>query len=128
MSERRRTIRVDALPRVEGEGSLFLRLRGERVTEARLALFEPPRLFEALLRGRAYLEAPDVTSRICGICPAAYLMSGGSGYVNGEVVTIDGGEWLSGGEFNVVTTFPPEQIDGMFGALRQAGREGRKKK
>ena len=75
MSDGTRTIRVGALARVEGEGSLHLRFEGGRVAEARLALFEPPRLFEALLRGRSYLEAPDVTSRICGICPVAYLMS-----------------------------------------------------
>jgi coenzyme F420-reducing hydrogenase alpha subunit len=36
---------------------------------------EPPRFFEAFLRGRAYSEAPDITARICGICPVAYQMS-----------------------------------------------------
>jgi coenzyme F420-reducing hydrogenase alpha subunit len=70
-----RTIQVDELARVEGEGSLTIRLEGGRATEVRLGIFEPPRFFEALLRGRSYLEAPDITSRICGICPAAYLMS-----------------------------------------------------
>ncbi len=38
-------------------------------------IFEPPRFFEAFLRGRAYTEAPDITARICGICPVAYQMS-----------------------------------------------------
>jgi sulfhydrogenase subunit alpha len=71
----RRTIRVDDLARVEGEGSLTIKLDGDRATEVQLGIFEPPRFFEALLRGRSYLEAPDITSRICGICPAAYLMS-----------------------------------------------------
>jgi coenzyme F420-reducing hydrogenase alpha subunit len=70
-----RTIQVDDLARVEGEGSLTIKLDGGRVTEVRLGIFEPPRFFEGLLRGRSYLEAPDITSRICGICPAAYLMS-----------------------------------------------------
>ena len=70
-----RTIKVDDLARVEGEGSLTIKLEGDRATEVRLGIFEPPRFFEALLRGRSYLEAPDITSRICGICPAAYLMS-----------------------------------------------------
>ena len=36
---------------------------------------DAPRFFEALVRGRGYLEVPDITSRICGICPIAYLMS-----------------------------------------------------
>jgi coenzyme F420-reducing hydrogenase alpha subunit len=40
-----------------------------------LNIFEPPRLFEALLRGRALEETPDITARICGICPVAYQMS-----------------------------------------------------
>ena len=75
MSDNMRTIRVESLARVEGEGSLTVRLDGSRATEVQLGIFEPPRFFEALLRGRSYHEAPDITSRICGICPAAYLMS-----------------------------------------------------
>lgn len=70
-----RTIKVDYLARVEGEGALFIRLRGETAEEVQLRIFEPPRFFEALLRGRSQLEAPDITSRICGICPVAYQMS-----------------------------------------------------
>ncbi len=75
MTQRRRTIRVDYLARVEGEGGLLLRLKGDRATEVKFSIFEPPRMFEAFLRGRSYFEAPDITSRICGICPVAYLMS-----------------------------------------------------
>ena len=75
MKSRTRTLEVDYLTRVEGEASLTVRLEGDRATDVRLAVFEPPRFFEALLRGRSYLEAPDITSRICGICPVAYLMS-----------------------------------------------------
>jgi sulfhydrogenase subunit alpha len=70
-----RTLRVDCLARVEGEGALHVKIRGDRVAEARLRIFEPPRFFEALLRGRRFTEAPDVTARICGICPVAYQMS-----------------------------------------------------
>ncbi|MEK7270661.1 MAG: nickel-dependent hydrogenase large subunit, partial [Planctomycetota bacterium] len=43
--------------------------------EVRLGIFEPPRFFEALLRGRSFREAPDITARICGICPVAYITS-----------------------------------------------------
>src|SRR5215831_8995542 len=75
MKGRTRTIRVDALARVEGEGALQLKLQGDRVTDVKLRLYEPPRFFEAFLRGRHYGEAPDITSRICGICPVAYQMS-----------------------------------------------------
>ncbi len=70
-----RTIRVDALARVEGEGGLFVKIRGNRVEEVRLQIYEPPRFFEAFLRGRDFSEAPDITARICGICPVAYQMS-----------------------------------------------------
>jgi len=43
---------------------------------------------------------------------AAYLMSDFSAFVNGEVVTIDGGEWLQGaGEFNMLEEIPQEMWD-----------------
>jgi coenzyme F420-reducing hydrogenase alpha subunit len=71
----RRTINVDVLARVEGEGALRLVTDGTTVREAELRIFEPPRFFEAFLRGRAYAEVPDITARICGICPVAYQMS-----------------------------------------------------
>ncbi len=74
-SEGTRVLRVDYLARVEGEGALYLRARRGRVVDLRLEIFEPPRFFEAFLRGRHYTEAPDITARICGICPVAYQMS-----------------------------------------------------
>lgn len=70
-----KTIQVDLLTRVEGEGALTLVLEGDQVVDAKLRIFEPPRLFEALLLGRDAREAPDLTARICGICPVAYQMS-----------------------------------------------------
>ncbi|MFB8754583.1 Ni/Fe hydrogenase subunit alpha [Streptomyces nigra] len=70
-----RLLRVGSLSRVEGEGGLRLHIHSGRVTEARLNIYEPPRFFEAFLRGRSYTEPPDITSRVCGICPVAYQMS-----------------------------------------------------
>jgi sulfhydrogenase subunit alpha len=70
-----RTISVDYLSRVEGEGALFVKTKGKQVETVEFKIFEPPRHFEALLRGRDHTEAPDITSRICGICPIAYQMS-----------------------------------------------------
>jgi len=70
-----RTITVQALARVEGEGALTIRLRDGQVEHVELRIYEPPRFYEALLRGRAATEAPDITARICGICPVAYQMS-----------------------------------------------------
>ena len=70
-----RTIRTDVLTRVEGEGAMFVRIRDGRVEDVELRIYEPPRFFEALLRGRHLSEPPDITSRICGICPVAYALS-----------------------------------------------------
>ncbi|NDJ59578.1 MAG: Ni/Fe hydrogenase subunit alpha, partial [Chloroflexi bacterium] len=69
------TIKVDYLARVEGEGGLYIRIRNDKVRDVKLKIFEPPRFFEGFLRGRAYTEVPDITARICGICPVAYQMS-----------------------------------------------------
>ncbi len=69
-----RSFKVGALARVEGEGGLTVRTRGGKVTDVRLTIFEPPRFFEGFLVGRRYYEAPDMTARICGICPIAYLL------------------------------------------------------
>jgi coenzyme F420-reducing hydrogenase alpha subunit len=63
------------LARVEGEGSLRVRIRDGEVEDVRLHIFEPPRFFEAFLRGRSFTEVPDITARICGICPVAYQFS-----------------------------------------------------
>jgi coenzyme F420-reducing hydrogenase alpha subunit len=70
-----RTISAEGIARVEGEGSLRVQVRDGRVSELALEIFEPPRYFEAMLVGRHFSEAPDITARICGICPVAYQMS-----------------------------------------------------
>ena len=66
---------VGELTRVEGEGSLRLRVRDGEVVEARLGIFETPRYFEQLVVGRTPDEVIDIVARICGICPVAYQMS-----------------------------------------------------
>lgn len=73
-TEGTRTIQVDYLARVEGEGALFVKVHDGLVEEVKLNIFEPPRFFEAFLRGRSFREVPDITARICGICPIAYQL------------------------------------------------------
>jgi coenzyme F420-reducing hydrogenase alpha subunit len=68
-------IEVPALARVEGEGALYIRLKDGAIAEIELNIYEPPRFFEGFLRGRNYQQVPDITARICGICPVAYQMS-----------------------------------------------------
>lgn len=68
-----RIINVDYLARVEGEGALYVKIENDKVENVELRIFEPPRFFEAFLQGRDYREVPDITARICGICPIAYM-------------------------------------------------------
>ncbi len=70
-----REILTEVLARVEGEGAMEVRVRDGQVTDVRLRIYEPPRFFEAFLRGRRFTEVPDITARICGICPVAYQLS-----------------------------------------------------
>jgi coenzyme F420-reducing hydrogenase alpha subunit len=69
------TIEVPALARVEGEGGLYIGLKDGKAVEIRLDIYEPPRFFEGFLVGRFLQDVPDITARICGICPVAYQMS-----------------------------------------------------
>ena len=68
-------IEVPVLARVEGEGELFIKTKAGKILDLKLKIPEPPRLFEGFLTGRHCSEVPDITARICGICPIAYQMS-----------------------------------------------------
>ena len=114
-----KTIRVDYLARVEGEGALDLHVSDGRVTTARLNIFEPPRFFEAFLRGRGYAELPDIVARICGICPIAYQMSSVHAIENAFGVQVQGqlralrrliycGEWIESHALHVVMLHAPD--------------------
>jgi Ni,Fe-hydrogenase I large subunit len=75
VTKENRTLSVGTLTRVEGEGALHVRLKDGALDSVELNIYEPPRFFEAFLRGRAHTEPPDLTARICGICPVAYQIS-----------------------------------------------------
>ena len=70
-----RSVDVPVVARVEGEGALHLRIEDDELTLVELEIYEPPRFFEAFLRGRQAMEVSDIVPRICGICPVAYQMS-----------------------------------------------------
>ena len=124
------TIRVGELGRVEGEGALHVRVKGGAVEDVRLELYEPPRFFESLLRGRSYLEPVDITARICGICPIAYQMSAAAAIENACGVTVGGairdlrrliycGEWIESHALHVYMLHAPDFL-GYDGAIEMA--------
>lgn len=69
------TFKTDLLTRVEGHGSVELIVDKGLVVDARLHLFESPRLFEALLVGRRYDEIADIACRICSICSTVHKVA-----------------------------------------------------
>jgi coenzyme F420-reducing hydrogenase alpha subunit len=119
MTHRSRRLQVGALARVEGEGALHVVVADGRVERTELRIYEPPRFFEALLRGRAYSEAVDITSRICGICPVAYQSSAWnamedlSGSDVGERIAalrrlLYCGEWISSHALHIYLLHAPD--------------------
>jgi sulfhydrogenase subunit alpha len=126
-----RTIKVGALARVEGEGGLFVRMKGDAVTDLQLRIFEPPRFFEALLRGRMFTDAPDITSRICGICPIAYIMSASLAMEDALGVRVTDiprdlrrlaycGEWIESHVLHVAMLHAPDflRVDDIFAVAK----------
>jgi len=118
----RRTVAVEGLSRVEGEGSLRVDVRDGVVEDVALTIYEPPRFFEGLLRGRAATEAPDITARICGICPVAYQMSACAAVEDAVGVRVDDriaslrrllycGEWIQSHALHVYLLHAPDFLD-----------------
>jgi coenzyme F420-reducing hydrogenase alpha subunit len=114
-----RTLDVRALARVEGEGAMHVRVRGGAVEDVRLEIYEPPRFFEAFLRGRRHTEPPDITARICGICPVAYQMSACAAIEDACGVTVDQpiadlrrllycGEWIESHTLHIYLLHAPD--------------------
>jgi coenzyme F420-reducing hydrogenase alpha subunit len=129
-AERTRTVKTEVLARVEGEGGLRVRVRGGRVRDVELRIFEPPRLFEPLLEGRDFREVPDLTARICGICPVAYQMSAVQALERACGATVDGplrdlrrmlycGEWIESHVLHVFFLHLPDFL-GYDGAISMA--------
>ena len=127
---RTKTIKTDYLARVEGEGAMIVRIAGGKVEEVKLNIYEPPRFFEAFLRGRGFTEAPDITARICGICPVAYQMSSVTAMEMACGVEVGGqlralrrllycGEWIESHALHVFMLHAPDFL-GYDGAIELA--------
>jgi coenzyme F420-reducing hydrogenase alpha subunit len=118
---RTKTIKTDYLTRVEGEGQLSVKIKDGKVVDAKFKIIEPPRFFEAFMRGRKYDEAPDIAARICGICPVAYQMSAVHAMENAFGITVDGqlralrrliycGEWIESHGLHVFMLHAPDYL------------------
>ncbi|MFD0522043.1 Ni/Fe hydrogenase subunit alpha [Paractinoplanes durhamensis] len=109
---------------------MYVRVRGDRVEDVRLEIYEPPRFFEAFLRGRRHTEPPDITARICGICPVAYQMSACAAIEDACGVTVAGpigelrrllycGEWIESHTLHIYLLHAPDFL-GYPGAIELA--------
>ncbi len=133
MADDVRSIAVEGMARVEGEGSLHVSVRDGAVADVSLDIFEPPRFFEALLRGRHFTEAPDITARICGICPVAYQTSACTALEAACGVTVDSriqalrrllycGEWIQSHALHIYLLHAPDFL-GCADAVELAERD-----
>jgi sulfhydrogenase subunit alpha len=127
-------IKVDTLARVEGEGALYIKIKDNAVQDVRLKIFEPPRFFEAFLRDRDFREVPDITARICGICPVAYQMSSVHAMEDALGLKIDGplrelrrllycGEWIESHVLHIFMLHAPDFL-GYEDAIKMAKDHG----
>jgi sulfhydrogenase subunit alpha len=128
-------IKVDTLARVEGEGALYIKVKDNAVQDVRLKIFEPPRFFEAFLRDRDFKEVPDITARICGICPVAYQMSSVHAMEDALGVKVDGplrelrrllycGEWIESHVLHIFMLHAPDFL-GYEDAIKMAKDHGK---
>ena len=114
-----RVFEVGELTRVEGEGSLRLRVHDGEIVEARFGIFETPRYFEQIVVGRTPDEVIDIVARICGICPVAYQMSASHAFEDLFEVQIDPssralrrlfycGEWIESHALHIYLLHAPD--------------------
>ena len=129
-----RQLSVELLARVEGEGGLHVQIREGKVTDVKLNIFEPPRFYEAFLRGRSMTELPDITARICGICPVAYQFSACAAIEDACGVTVPDsvvglrrllycGEWIESLALHVYLLHAPDFL-GYAGGIEMAKDHG----
>jgi len=70
-----RTVTVSHLGRVEGHGGISVKIVGDVVHEVNMDVFEGSRYYEALLKGRHFLEVQGIITRVCAICSASHTVA-----------------------------------------------------
>jgi sulfhydrogenase subunit alpha len=70
-----RTVTVSHLGRVEGHGGIFVKIVGDVVHEVNMDVFEGSRYYEALLKGKHFLEVQGIITRVCAICSASHTVA-----------------------------------------------------
>ncbi len=134
LSDGGQVLQVGVLARVEGEGGLHIAIHDGKVTDVQLKIFEPPRFYEGFLRGRSYTEPPDITARICGICPVAYQFSSCLALEDACGVTMPDhitamrrllycGEWIESHALHIFLLHAPDFL-GYDGAIEMAADHG----
>ncbi len=68
-------IDVHHLARVEGHGNIHIEVKNGKLIDAKWAVVETPRFFEAMVRGLSYEMAHLLTSRVCGICSIGHALA-----------------------------------------------------
>jgi coenzyme F420-reducing hydrogenase alpha subunit len=117
-----RNVTVPVLTRIEGEAGLKVRIKDGEVTSAELRVFEPPRFFEAFLRGRRFDEVPDIVARICGICPVAHQLTSILALERACGIQVDPGirqlrrllylgEWIESHALHIYLLHAPDFVD-----------------
>jgi coenzyme F420-reducing hydrogenase alpha subunit len=115
-------VSAEGVARVEGEGSLRVVVHDGTVSDVSLDIFEPPRYFEAMLVGRHFSEAPDITARICGICPVAYQLTACSAMEDAAGIVVSDrvqrlrrllycGEWIQSHALHVYLLHAPDFLN-----------------
>jgi len=68
-------IAVEHLTRIEGHAGIEVTVKGGKVKDVKMNIFEGPRFFEAIIEGVKYDKVPDIMRRICAICTAAHNLA-----------------------------------------------------
>ena len=69
------TINVDHVARIEGHGDIHIVIEDGAVKTVQMAVVEPVRLFESMVRGRSFTEVSYIASRVCGICSPSHVVT-----------------------------------------------------